>query len=116
MKSNLIEASSWITTSLPSELKEQQAWVEGDAVQLQIAVINLVKNAVDALSHQPPTTVAPEIAIRLERREQHWAIVVDDTVPDCLTTTPVTCRFTAASLPAAHCSSCARRWRATTEN
>ena len=64
VKSNLIEASSWITTSLPSELKEQQAWVEGDAVQLQIAVINLVKNAVDALSHQPPTTVAPEIAIR----------------------------------------------------
>ena len=81
VNSNLIEASSWITTSLPSELKEQQAWVEGDAVQLQIAVINLVKNAVDALSHQPPTTVAPEIAIRLERREQHWAIVVDDNGP-----------------------------------
>jgi C4-dicarboxylate-specific signal transduction histidine kinase len=39
--------------------------VEGDAIQLQIAVINLVKNAVDALSHQPPSTVAPEIAIRL---------------------------------------------------
>ena len=55
--------------------------MEGDAVQLQIAVINLVKNAVDALSHQPPTTVAPEIAIRLERREQHWAIVVDDNGP-----------------------------------
>ena len=81
VKSNLIEASSWITTSLPSELKEQQAWVEGDAVQLQIAVINLVKNAVDALSHQPPNTIAPEIAIRLERREQHWAIVVDDNGP-----------------------------------
>ena len=81
VKSNLIEASSWITTSLPSELKGQEAWVEGDAVQLQIAVINLVKNAVDALSHQPPTTVAPEIAIRLERREQHWAIVVDDNGP-----------------------------------
>jgi len=81
VNSNLIEASRWIRPSLPSELKEQAAWVEGDAVQLQIAVINLVKNAVDALSHQPPGTAAPEIVIRLERREQHWAIVVDDNGP-----------------------------------
>jgi C4-dicarboxylate-specific signal transduction histidine kinase len=90
VKSNLIEASSWISTSLPSELKGQKAWVEGDVVQLQIAVINLVKNAVDALSHQPQSTVAPEIVIRLERWEQHWAIVVDDNgpgIPDDLTHT-----------------------------
>ena len=43
--------------------------------------IDLVKNAVDALSHQPPNTVAPEIVIRLERREQHWTIVFDDNGP-----------------------------------
>ena len=81
VNSNLIEASSWISTALPSELQQQEAWVEGDAVQLQIAVINLVKNAVDALSLQPPATDAPEIVIRLERRQQHWAIVVDDNGP-----------------------------------
>jgi len=81
VNSNLIEASRWISTALPSELQEQEAWVEGDAVQLQIAVINLVKNAVDALSLQPPATDAPEIVIRLERRQQHWAIVVDDNGP-----------------------------------
>ena len=81
VSSNLIEANSWISTSLPSELKGQGAWVEGDAIQLQIAVINLVKNAVDALSGHSPTSVAPEIVIRLEHREQHWAIVVDDNGP-----------------------------------
>ena len=81
VNSNLIEASSWISTALPSELKGQGAWVDGDAVQLQIAVINLLKNAVDALLLQPPATDAPEIVIRLERRQQNWAIVVDDNGP-----------------------------------
>ena len=79
--SNLGEARNWITTqsSQEPELEEEGAWVEGDAIQLQIAVINLVKNAVDALSVQPPA--APEIVIRLERRAQNWAIVVDDNGP-----------------------------------
>ena len=82
VNSNLIEASSWISAALPSELKGHQgAWVDGDAVQLQIAVINLVKNAVDALLLQPSATEAPEIVIRLERRQQNWAIVVDDNGP-----------------------------------
>ena len=55
------------------------AWVEGDAIQLQIAVINLVKNAVDALTVQSSTS--PEIVIHIERRAQNWAIVVDDNGP-----------------------------------
>ena len=118
VKSNLIEASSWITTSLPSELKEQQAWVEGDAVQLQIAVINLVK-----MLWTPCRINLPPRLLRRSRFDSNAGNSIGrslstTTVPDCLTTTPVTCRFTAASLPAAawDCSSCARRWRATTEN
>jgi len=81
VSSNLMEASSWISTVLPPELKGKGAWVDGDATQLQIAVINLVKNAADALLNQPPGNDAPEIVIRLERREQNWAIVVEDNGP-----------------------------------
>ena len=81
VSSNLMEASSWISTARSPEVNTQGAWVDGDAVQLQIAVINLVKNAVDALLLQPPATDAPEIVIRLERREENWAIVVDDNGP-----------------------------------
>ena len=81
VNSNLMEARGWISTALPPELDAEGAWVDGDAVQLQIAVINLVKNAVDALLLQPPATEAPEIVIRLEHRGQHWAIVVDDNGP-----------------------------------
>ena len=81
VESNLRQASRWISTELPADQGEEGAWVNGDAVQLQIALINLLKNAVDALWLQPPATEAPEIVIRLEVREQTWAIVVDDNGP-----------------------------------
>ena len=77
--SNLREARHWITIKRHQELEQEGAWVEGDAIQLQIAVINLVKNAVDALTVQSST--APEIVIHIERRAQNWAIVVDDNGP-----------------------------------
>ena len=79
--SNLKEARGWVSIKQPADLGRQGAWVDGDAVQLQIAVINLLKNAVDALGLHPPATVPPQIVISLERQARSWAIVVDDNGP-----------------------------------
>ena len=79
--SNLKEARDWVSITLPADLGQQGAWVDGDAIQLQIAVINLLNNAVDALLLQPPATAPPQIVISLEREAQSWVIAIDDNGP-----------------------------------
>lgn len=64
---------------------EQPLSVQGDPAQIQISVVNLLRNAIEALN-QPPATEAPRIGLRLERciggdGEAVIDLIVDDNGP-----------------------------------
>ena len=55
------------------------AWIEGDAAQIQIAIVNLLRNAAEALVERTPS--APWIGISLLREQEHWRLRVADNGP-----------------------------------
>ena len=72
----------WIDTTPLRALTDGQAVIEGDAVQLQLAVINLLRNAIDALSsHTTPVGSAPRVQMNLIDQGSCWGIEVDDNGP-----------------------------------
>ncbi|UZE22675.1 sensor histidine kinase [Pseudomonas sp. B21-056] len=50
------------------------AWVRGDAIRLEQVLINLLRNALDAMAGQP----VKRLDIRLEADEQLWRLTVSD--------------------------------------
>lgn len=72
----------WIDTTPLGAVTEGQAVIEGDAMQLQLAVINLLRNAIDALSsHTTPGGSAPRVQVNLIDQGTGWGIEVDDNGP-----------------------------------
>ena len=59
--------------------QQEPAWIEGDAVQIQIAIVNLLRNAAEALSDQPASH--PWIGISLAPEGDHWCLSVADNGP-----------------------------------
>jgi signal transduction histidine kinase len=57
----------------------EPAWIAGDAVQIQIAIVNLLRNANQAL--QEAGTTAPWIGISLTRAGSGWILSVEDNGP-----------------------------------
>jgi signal transduction histidine kinase len=57
----------------------EPAWIEGDAVQIQIAIVNLLRNAAEALAEQGRTD--PWIGVSLRREANHWWLSVEDNGP-----------------------------------
>ena len=55
------------------------AWIEGDAAQIQIAIVNLLRNAAEALVERTPS--APWIGVSLLREQEHWRLRVADNGP-----------------------------------
>jgi C4-dicarboxylate-specific signal transduction histidine kinase len=55
------------------------AWIEGDAAQIQIAIVNLLRNAAEAVMGS--TTSAPWIGISLRREQEQWRLRVADNGP-----------------------------------
>jgi C4-dicarboxylate-specific signal transduction histidine kinase len=55
------------------------AWIEGDAAQIQIAIVNLLRNAAEAVAGS--TTSAPWIGISLQREQEQWRLQVADNGP-----------------------------------
>lgn len=55
------------------------AWIEGDPVQIQIAIVNLLRNAAEALAES--NVLDPWIAIRLTSSGEHWCLAVADNGP-----------------------------------
>jgi two-component system C4-dicarboxylate transport sensor histidine kinase DctB len=50
------------------------AWVRGDAIRLEQVLINLLRNALDAMVDQP----LKRLEVRLEADEQLWRLTVSD--------------------------------------
>ena len=60
------------------------AVIQGDAIQLQLALINVLNNAFEALEqHQPAgeSSQAPSISVSLQSQQDDWAIAIDDNGP-----------------------------------
>lgn len=82
IRSNVRVARTWITAPAPLDGGDgPPAWIDGDAIQLQIALINLLKNAIEALSHSHSSIDQPEIVLTLIEQPNHWTIVVSDNGP-----------------------------------
>jgi PAS domain S-box-containing protein len=58
---------------------EQPCLLKGDSAQLQIAVVNLVRNAIQALQAQPPAS--RRLQLQLQRCSDHLQILVADSGP-----------------------------------
>ena len=55
--------------------------VQGDPTQIQIAIVNLLRNALEALGTRPSSDSVPQIAVSLERSEGVVDLIVDDNGP-----------------------------------
>lgn len=53
---------------------EQPAWVQGDAIRLEQVLVNLLRNALDAVDGQ----ASPKVEISLRRDGEHWCLEVAD--------------------------------------
>ena len=58
---------------------EGAAWISGDAVQVQIAIVNLLRNAAEALIEAD--AAEPWIGISLSRQREQWWLEVADNGP-----------------------------------
>ena len=59
--------------------QQQPAWIDGDAVQIQIAIVNLLRNAAEALSYGAASD--PWISLNLTAEGDQWCLSVDDNGP-----------------------------------
>lgn len=64
----------WIDRRPLQQISDEQAIIQGDAIQLQLALINLFKNAVEALTSEQQITgqgeKSPAIRVSLHRNGQ----------------------------------------------
>ena len=65
------------STALENE--DSPAWIEGDAVQIQIAIVNLLRNAAEALLEAQ--TSRPWIGLSLRAEADQWCLEVADNGP-----------------------------------
>ena len=65
--------------SLELDQQQEPAWIDGDAVQIQIAIVNLLRNSAEALNSQ--ANGEPWIGISLQREGKQWCLSVSDNGP-----------------------------------
>jgi len=73
------------------DAQPRAAWISGDAVQVQIAIVNLLRNAAEALLEA--AVEEPWIGISLSQQDQQWWLEVADNGPglpeDALSNAPL---------------------------
>ena len=75
----------WFDRTPLQQTSDEHTVIQGDAIQLQLALINLFKNAVEALTSEQQVAgqgeKSPVIRVSLHRNRQQWIIDVDDNGP-----------------------------------
>ncbi|TCD56624.1 histidine kinase [Synechococcus sp. BS56D] len=81
ISSNNPDVASWLNIESLDALPDGTAFIQGDATQLQIALINLIRNAIEAIESQTDPQADPSINIHLHRANKTWQIDVLDNGP-----------------------------------
>ena len=77
-----IPGGQWIEPLKLMSVNAGEAVITGDPVQLQLALINLVRNALDALTSQARNQDdRPRVRVSLQEQHESWQICVDDNGP-----------------------------------
>ena len=76
INSNYQDIHGWIDSSQVMSAGGPKAMINGDAIQLQIAIINLCKNSIEALKESK--TLYPQIKISLKEDNNAWMIEIED--------------------------------------
>jgi C4-dicarboxylate-specific signal transduction histidine kinase len=71
--------SSLTVESEGLDRQQQPAWIDGDPVQIQIAIVNLLRNAAEAL--RDAAVPDPWISLSLRAEGEQWCLSVDDNGP-----------------------------------
>ena len=76
INSNNPDTHTWINSQQIDSIADSSTLINGDAVQLQIALINILKNSIESL-HQP-NNPDPLILVRLKDIREYWSIEIED--------------------------------------
>ena len=74
--SNNPGSHGWINSKQIDSIADSSAVITGDAVQLQIALINIFKNSIESL--REPQHHAPLILVSLKENDNFWIIEIED--------------------------------------
>lgn len=76
INSNNLDSHTWINSQQIDSIADSSTLINGDAVQLQIALINILKNSIESLrqSNNPD----PLILVRLKDARECWSIEIED--------------------------------------
>ena len=76
INSNNPDSHTWINSQQIDSIADSSTLINGDAVQLQIALINIFKNSIESL--QQSNNPDPLILVRLKDTREYWSIEIED--------------------------------------
>ena len=76
INSNNPDSHTWINSQQIDSIADSSTLINGDAVQLQIALINILKNSIESL--QQSNNPDPLILVRLKDIREYWSIEIED--------------------------------------
>ena len=76
INSNNLDIHNWINSQQIDSIADSSAVINGDAIQLQIAIINILKNSIESVLESDNSD--PLILVRLKDNENSWIIEIED--------------------------------------
>ena len=58
-----------------------ESWIEADALEIELVVVNLLRNAAAAVEHVPNPEIAMQLTRKTEGKGQVWQVIVKDNGP-----------------------------------